>query len=407
MKTSELIKLIKDNSVITEETLQKSIDDITEPMMKELNAKIASLEKEANNKLALEKEGKSQTVFGGMGNQIKAIVNAGQVGKETDKRLFEKSVTGLGESVDSEGGFLLESEYINDLYSRAYDGSVLLKDCKRIKISKASIVFRALDESSRANGSRWGGIVAYWIAEAADITASSTKFKSNNLSLQKLTGAIYLTEEIMEDVVYLESMVKELFNNEMGFKVDDAIIRGTGVGQPLGILSSDALVTVAKETDQDADSIVAKNIEKMYNSLPAKLRGGAKFYINQDCEVQFPSLGIEIGTAGFPVYVGPEGVYNIKDAPSGRLKGLPIVPIEHCSALGDLGDIILANFGEYLVIEKGSISASSSIHVRFLQDEMVLKFVLRINGTPINNNTITAYKGGTERSPFVALAERA
>lgn len=408
MKTEDLIKMIKENTAISEDVLKKSIDDITEPMMKELNEKIASLEKDATNRLNLADQGKLPTRFGGLGNQMKAVIEAGKSnGKQPDERLIVKAASGLSESVDSDGGFLLEPQYSSELLRSAYDTSVLLKDCKRIKISKSSIVFKALDETSRANGSRWGGILAYWVAEAADATKSKPKFKNFRLSLEKLMGLIYITEELMEDAVALESFIRQGFEEEFGFKIDDAILNGTGVGQPLGILNSNALVSIAKETDQDADTVIAKNIENMYNALPAKLRKGAKFYINQDVETQFPSMGIEIGTAGYPVYVGPEGVYNIKEAPSGRLKGLPVEPIEQCSALGDKGDIILANMKEYLIIEKASMVSTSSIHVRFVQDEMCLKFVLRINGSPISDNTITAYKGGTERSGFVALNERA
>lgn len=61
-----------------------------------------------------------------------------------------------------------------------------------------------------------------------------------DLSLKKLTGVCYATDEILSDAAALEAIIKEAFSQEFGFKLDDAILSGTGSGQPLGILKSKA-----------------------------------------------------------------------------------------------------------------------------------------------------------------------
>ena len=48
----------------------------------------------------------------------------------------------------------------------------------------------------------------------------------------------------MMDAAALESVVREGFASEFGFQVDNAIINGSGSGQPLGILNSGSRVTV-------------------------------------------------------------------------------------------------------------------------------------------------------------------
>jgi len=82
------------------------------------------------------------------------------------------------------------------------------------------------------------------------------------------------------------------------------------------------------------------------------------------------------------------------------------VPLEQCSAAGEVGDIILADMSQYLLIDKGGINAASSIHVRFLYDENVYRFIYRVDGQPIWNKPLQAYKGSASVSPFVALASR-
>lgn len=44
------------------------------------------------------------------------------------------------------------------------------------------------------------------------------------------------------------------------------------------------------------------------------------------------------------------------------------MPLEQYSAVGEVGDIIIADKSQYLLIDKGGINAASSIHVRFLYD---------------------------------------
>jgi len=88
------------------------------------------------------------------------------------------------------------------------------------------------------------------------------------------------------------------------------------------------------------------------------------------------------------------------------LFGRPVVPIEQCSALGSVGDIILADLSQYLLIDKGGINAASSIHVRFLYDESVFRFIYRVDGQPIWNKPLQPYKGSGTLSPYVALQAR-
>ena len=91
------------------------------------------------------------------------------------------------------------------------------------------------------------------------------------------------------------------FVNEFGFKIDDAIVNGLGAGQPLGLLSSPGLVSIAKETDQAASTLVFDNVVKMYNSMPFRNRGKAIWLVNAEVEDQLPSLKLE-GDTGVPAY---------------------------------------------------------------------------------------------------------
>ncbi|WP_147565140.1 phage major capsid protein [Clostridium tyrobutyricum] len=343
---------------------------------------------------------------GGMGEFLQAVAKASSPGGIMDNRLsYQNSASGLNESVSSEGGFMLENDFIQDMFDVMISESQVANRIRMIPIGANTNRLRTLgiDETSRANGSRWGGVQAYWIAEAETVTKSKPKFREIDMALQKLLALCYVTDDLLQDATALEAIVRQAYADEMSFKIDDAIINGTGVGMPLGVLNSDALVTVSKEKDQAAGTIKYENILKMWSSVPARLRANAVWYINQEIEPQLYTMALNIGTGGAPVFLPSGGASSSQYS---TLLNRPIIPIEQCSLLGKKGDIILADPTQYIGIDKKAPTADVSIHVRFLYDEQVFRFIYKFNGAPYRNKPITPYKGANSLSPFVTLADR-
>ncbi|KKL21589.1 hypothetical protein LCGC14_2443960, partial [marine sediment metagenome] len=241
----------------------------------------------------------------------------------------------------------------------------------------------------------------YWASEAETKTKSKPKFRIIELGLNKLIGLVYLTDELLQDVVALESFVTQGFVEEFGFLMDDSLVNGNGVGMPLGILNANTLVSVIKETGQ-AGTIVAENIEKMYSRIFSASIGNAKWFINQDCWPLF-QLHHAVGTGGVPMFI-PAG--GINQTPFGTLLGRPIQPIEQCQTLGTKGDIFLADFSKYITADKGSMKSASSIHVRFINDELVMRFTMRFDGQPVRDTALTPFKGSNTQSAFISLNTR-
>lgn len=338
--------------------------------------------------------------FKTFGEQLMAAYRASMPGGQVDNRLTTRAASGLNESNPSDGGFLVQQDFVSELLKRTYETGILASKVKKIPISTSAngLKINAVDEDSRANGSRFGGVQTYWEGEADKLAGTKPKFRVLELSLKKLTGLCYATDELLQDTAALESVIRQAFAEEFGFKIDDAILTGTGAGEPLGILNSSSLVTVAKESNQ-AEKITVENLIKMWNRVWSRSRNNAVWFINQEIEPYLYTL--KIGTT--PVYV-PAG--GLSEKPYGTLFGRPVIPLEQCSALGEVGDIIIADLNQYLLIDKGGINAQSSIHVRFLYDENVFRFIYRVDGQPIWNKPLTPYKGTATQSPFVALAKR-
>ncbi len=338
--------------------------------------------------------------FATFGEQLLAAYRAAAPGGKIDERLTTRAASGLNETNPSDGGFLVQQDFVTELLKRTYETGILASRAKKIPISTNAngMKINAVDEDSRANGSRWGGVQTYWEGEADELTGSKPKFRQLELSLKKLTGLCYATDELLQDAAALEAVIRQAFAEEFGFKIDDAILDGSGEGEPLGILNSGAIVKVEKEKDQ-TDIITVENLIKMWNRLWARSRANAVWYINQELEPYLYTL--KLGDK--PVYI-PAG--GLSEKPYGTLFGRPVIPLEQCNAAGEVGDIILADIGQYLLIDKGGVKAASSIHVRFLYDESVFRFIYRVDGKPIWNKPLSPYKGSASVSPFVTLAKR-
>jgi len=389
------------------DALQTEIENLEKTIaaQKAVDERNASLATPVNPPVYAQPKSKDEKPWKSFGEQLLAVVNAARPGGSVDPRLSVKAASGLNEQVGSDGGFLVQEDFTTELLKRAYDTGVLASKCRKIPLSTNAnaLKINAVDETSRANGSRWGGIQAYWEGEADQLAGSKPKFRQMELNLRKLTGLCYATDELLTDAAALQAVISDAFAEEFGFKIDDAIINGTGAGMPLGIMNSKALIQVSKENGQAAGTINIQNIVKMWSRCWGRSRQNAAWYINQDIEPQLYTMSLAVGTGGIPVYMPAGGVSG---QPYSTLFGRPVIPLEQCQTLGTLGDIILADLSQYLLVDKGGINAASSIHVRFLYDEQVFRFIYRVDGQPIWNQPLSPFKGSNTLSPFVALQTR-
>lgn len=310
------------------------------------------------------------------------------------------AAAGASTGIDSEGGYLVETDKAQSIVETAIQAGVLSSRCSRqpIGANADSFSYLAADDRDRSGGTM-NGIQVYRKGEAEAMKSSGkAALKERELRVEDMYGLIYVTNRMLRDAVALAAYTQRLLRQQLAWKLDYEIFQGSGVGQCLGVMNSDLPVTVAKESGQAAKTIVATNVVKMLARFTGNIMSAA-WFVNQDCLPQLPLLTV----GNQPVFV-PGG--SFANAPFGTLFGRPIVPIEFCETLGTKGDIILADWSEYLLIEKGGVEEAESIHVKFLTDETAFRFIVRNNGQPLHDTPITPLKGTNTLSPFVMLETR-
>lgn len=343
------------------------------------------------------------STFRSLDEYVEAVLRAGIPGGTVDNRLIpmdaETRAAGDGGAINvmADGGYLMQTEFSNDLIKRVYDNNQVISRCAKRPL-KGPLEIPAIDETSRADGSRFGGVQMYWTGEESQITSSKPKFAKIKLEPHKLSGLYYATEEALEDIPFLTAEISDMFMQEADFKIQDAIVNGNGAGMPLGLMSSPALVTQGKETGQTATTIVSENLIKMRARMWARSWNNAVWLYNQDCFEQLVTLTYTIGTGGV--------MSNLFNLDRDTIMNKPAIPIEQAQTLGTAGDVILTDLSQYILGQRSGVQSATSIHLKFDYAQTAFRWIIRLDGQSRWKSALTPFKGSATQSPIVVCIAR-
>ncbi len=316
---------------------------------------------------------------------------ASNIPSEMKKRAAPSVYSNITNGPD--GGYAIPEEFANSILEVKTEQTSLLQYANQTPITGNSMTF-TFDPKQPWNG----GVRAFWRDEAEAATQSKPVLNRLQLNLKVLTALCPVTDEMLSDSQAMATFLMNSMNNSLTWNINDAIINGNGSGQPTGILSTNALVAVAKETSQTADTILAANLAKMYGSM-IQHKGNLIFIAHPDTLGQIMTLTL----GDKPVWLG-----DFSQTPGGTLLGRPLVLSDACATLGDQGDIILADMSGYYAITKaGGAEFAQSMHLWFDQSVSAFRLNFRMDGSPIINEAITPAKGSNKRSFFATIAARA
>lgn len=307
-------------------------------------------------------------------------------------------------TVPSEGGFLIPETLRSELLRIALETGIVRQRSRVIPMETLRVPFPAIDETSHAS-SVFGGIVGYWTEEGAALTDSNASFGRIVLDAKKLTAYTTVPNELLSDSIgSFQAFIDQIFPEALAFYEDLAFLKGTGVGEPLGALSTgnSAIVTVAKETGQPAATIVWENIVKMFSRMLPSSLGRAVWVCSIDCFPELATMALSVGTGGSAIWLN-----NGAAGPPMTILGRPVIFTEKAPGLlGAQGDISFVDFGFYLIGDRQVMSAMSSPHFKFQNDQTAYRIIERVDGKPWLQSAITPQNGGPTLSPFVQLAVR-
>jgi len=305
----------------------------------------------------------------------------------------------MSETVPSDGGFLIPSETAERIHAVSLENELVMPRAfvQPMRSNEINIPGLVVGDHS---ASLFGGFTASYTAELGTISENSPKARSMTLNAKKLTGLIRFSSELNADTQGGMSQIETLCGKGLSWYRDKAFLKGTGAGEPLGILNADCTIEVDKESGQANDTILYENLTAMMSRMFAGSFQNSVWVCHQSTIPQLLTLSLAVGTGGdhIPVMKESNGQFSILTR--------PVIFTEKTAVLGDRGDIMLCDFSQYIIGLREGMRFDTSIHVHFETDELLSRIIERHDGQPLWDEALTLEDGSTTVSPFVVLGAR-
>jgi HK97 family phage major capsid protein len=134
--------------------------------------------------------------------------------------------------VPSDGGYLVRKDWTTALLeksrSEAVPPAALQVDRHRRRLRRPRIpLHRRIQPRGRIALGRRAGVPQLG---SRAVTAKQPKIGKGELRLEEITGLCYTTGRLLRDAVALNGLLGDAFSSEFAFKIDNEIVRGTGLG---------------------------------------------------------------------------------------------------------------------------------------------------------------------------------
>lgn len=308
--------------------------------------------------------------------------------------------------VGTDGGFMIPPAYLADLLDASIESEIVRPRARTVPLQFGHARAAGFDVSDQSGSI--GGFSAEWLGEGEVMTRQKGLLRSIHLQARKLGILTTASNELIADSPFFENDLRDILVRAMGFSFDEAFLTGSGNGQPVGVLNDPALVAVAKEQGQAADTITFNNLKAMLNRLHPSSMQRAEWVASTTTREQLLSLVQYIRNADDTENVGGSWVPAMREDAQGqwRILGLPVRFTDKLPKLGDKGDILLCDFSEYVVAISSEATFRADESRYFDTDEMAFRVTMRADGMGRWNGPMKPRHGGSTLSWAVALAKR-
>jgi HK97 family phage major capsid protein len=317
------------------------------------------------------------------------------------------------EGSGTDGGFTLPGFVTAEVYDRMVSQSAFVPYARVYGVRRGqggAVTIPARDDAEPGTEGV-DGAQAQWLGESEPGERRKTKFRAVVLRLKKLAAYVAYTLELEEDSgIALDSYLTTAMGDRHAEGLDQAVVRGTGVGQPLGILNAAATITVGAEGGQTADTLTAANLLNMAARMAPQFWNGARWWVHPTCIPQLSRVAATATTdsgGAASGYGSPMRVVDF-DGTTGewRILGRPVAITDRCSTLGDRGDVIFADMAQYALAMGPQISVARSNAEGWFSAEFDLRAIMRADGQPLVEAAQTLRNSTVTASPFVTLGAR-
>jgi HK97 family phage major capsid protein len=286
-----------------------------------------------------------------------------------------KAITGMSEGVNADGGFTVPVEYASTVIEFAIQQSAILSSVYRVPMKSNSAKWPRL---AQTDDSFFGGFAFDWIDEGTTKSNHKVTFEQVTFTAHKAAALCVLTDELIEDsLINIVNYITALASRAWMYELENVVIDGSGVGQPLGISNDPVVVAnaVARTSAGAVSDTDLYNLEGAMNENFTNL----SWMLRRSTLTKIRSLK---DTTGQPIFHENWGSFGSTPTRIPTILSYPFHVSRNVSSIGHRGDIILGDLSHYMLAMRKEMSIDVSPYPYFTTDETVLRFVARIDGKP-------------------------
>jgi HK97 family phage major capsid protein len=305
------------------------------------------------------------------------------------------------ETIGALGGFTVPVQYsteiikLSDMYAR------VMPRCRRYTMTGLQMNVPAIDYSRGGAGVSpyLGGMNAQWIQDGQSFVQTNAYTREIIYKANILSGYAVANRTLLADnQVGLQEVLTELMAETIAFYFDYALINGSGVNQPLGILNAPA--TIAQVRQSSGAGAILTDMANMFGHLHPQGFSSAFWLVSPSAHATFITMNDASGRVVYqPVFPAQTGGPVTVECPY-RILGMPVIVSQLPASSGTLGDVYLIDGQQMGVAMRADLELAVSEHVYFLNNQLTYRFLLRGDAQPRLNTYLTLANTDTV-SPFV------
>jgi HK97 family phage major capsid protein len=234
------------------------------------------------------------------------------------------------------------------------------------------------------------GVTTALVGAGVTVTETKPVMKQVTIQMAKAISLVHVSEELDADDPSFAGYIWKRLGQKIKGAVENSVIRGTGVNEPLGVLNSPSAIVVAA----GGATLTAGNVSAMMARL---LPGGygSAFWIAHPTELA------GIGALGIGIYNpnGPGGSH-------GTILGRPLYVSEYANVAASQGSLALVDPQGYAWGVMAPRN-QTSIDFMFLQYLKSFRAVFRYGGAPLLSAVVQPRTGTNTLSHTVLMGVRA
>jgi len=291
--------------------------------------------------------------------------------------LFTKSPAAQSEGTNADGGYTVPIEFAATVVEFAFQLSPILSKIWRVPMNTSTVKYPKL---SQQEGNYFGGVKITYANEGAVPSPATQKvaFEQNVFTANKVLLETAFTSELIEDsLINIVNYVTGVITRAYMYELERCVIRGTGSGQPRGIIEDVIVKANAVSRSGGAGKVIMADVYNLEGHLDEMFTNLA--YITRRSTISTIRQGLSSASNAFLKETWDEanGPTLVKS-----MNGYPYYVTRNCHQTGSLGDIICGDLGYYMLAIRRDMRIDMSDAPLWTSDQISLRLSARYDGMP-------------------------